>query len=183
MPDLTQLCSNLLPLLKQKEVKEYVWTSGCQDDFTRIKEALSAGTILGIFDPEWETSLWIDFSKVGLGLALTQEHPRDRSMKKLIWCSSHRFRTQWEPKLPPIYGESRAANWAVRSCSYWLHGIETFKIKTDHKALSTVFTKEWEELSEELQEYVRGLQGYNFTMEFVPGRNNSLADYLRRYPA
>ena len=124
LPDLTQLCGNLLPLLKQKEVNEYVWTSGCQDDFTRIKEALSAGTILGIFDPEWETSLWIDFSKVGLGLALTQEHPRDRTMKKLIWCSSHRFRTQWEPKLPPIYGESRAANWAVRSCRYWLRSID-----------------------------------------------------------
>merc|ERR1712105_227222 len=45
LPDLTQLCGNLLPLLKQKEVNQYCWTSGCQDDFTKIKEALAAGTI------------------------------------------------------------------------------------------------------------------------------------------
>ena len=96
IPDLTQLCSNILPLLKQKVIKEYQWTSGYQEDFIRIKEALMAGTILGVFDPSWETSLWIDFSKTGFGLALTQEHPKDKRMKKLIWCSSHRFKTLWE---------------------------------------------------------------------------------------
>ena len=46
-----------------------------------------------------------------------------------------------------------------------------------------MFNKELDDLSEELQEYVRGLQGYNFEVVFVPGRNSSLADYLSRYPA
>ena len=107
----------------------------------------------------------------------------DRSQKKLIWCCSHRFRTFWEPRLPPIYGEARAANWAVKSCRFWVRGCQHFKIKTDHKALSHIFTKDWDELSEELQEYVRGLMDYNFTVEYVAGRNNSLADYLSRHPA
>ena len=83
LPDLTQLCSNLLPLLKQKVVKEYVWTAGCQDDFIKIKEALTAGTILGIFDPEWETSLWIDFFKDRIRIGTDSGAPQGQKDEKV----------------------------------------------------------------------------------------------------
>ena len=104
LPDLRQLTTHLHALNKNAS-KKYLWTEGCQRDFTSLKKALSSGTILSPFNPNYTTRLYIDYSNIGLGLALTQVNPENEEDKKLIWCTSHAHKNIRDSVLPPIYGE------------------------------------------------------------------------------
>ena len=183
LPDLRQLSSHLHALNKNA-LQKFVWTEGCNKDFMSIKKALCAGTILSPFNINFTTKLFIDYSNLGLGMALTQEDPDNPETKRLIWCSSHSHKSIKDSLLPPIYGECLALCWAIQQCRFWLAGAPKFYVCTDHKSLTSIFnTKDYQEMSDELAVYVRSTMSYNFEVLYVPGRKNQLADYLSRHPA
>ena len=74
---------------------------GVTRTFMSIKKALCAGTILSPFNVNFTTKLFIDYSNLGLGMALTQEDPNNPEIKRLIWCSSHAHKSVKDSLLPP----------------------------------------------------------------------------------
>ena len=55
-------------------------------------------------------------------------------------------------------------------------------IRTDHKSLKSIYNNEpLDDISDEISDIVVSTYRYNFTVEYVHGKDNKLADYLSRY--
>ena len=51
-----------------------------------IKAILKGPVGLSAFEPGWDIALYVDFSGIGMGLALTQGSGADMDKKKIIYC-------------------------------------------------------------------------------------------------
>jgi hypothetical protein len=169
-------------LLKKKN--SYIWTEAHQSEFELVKSALCADGTLKPFIHEWKTVLHTDFSKVGIGLVLSQINPKDNTDKRLIWASSMKHNSKRDSLLPPLYGEILAIVRSIKACNFWLRGNQHFEVATDHKCLETIFNRN--ELGSEMDEYVilqiLSIQNYNFSIQYIKGKLNSLADFMSRKP-
>ena len=135
------------------------------------------------FDTTMNTELWVDFSKAGMGLVLTQSNPRDENDKRVIWCDSTSL-TPAQARYSSIYGEHTAMVWAILKCQYWLRGIGHFTVYTDQIALHHLYsgTRELADFPEEIRNLAEATLRYNFNVEYVKGEKNVLADYFSRFP-
>ena len=135
------------------------------------------------FDTTLETQLWVDFSKAGMGLVLTQSNPNDVNDKRVIWCDSTSL-TPAQSRYSSIYGEHTAMVWAILRCQYWLRGIGHFKVFTDQIALHHLYSglREMADFPEEIRNLAEATLRYNFSVEYVKGERNVLADYFSRFP-
>ena len=93
------------------------------------------------------------------------------------------MKTEKQKRLPAIYGENLAIILALEKCRYWLCGCPHFTIRTDHKGLESIYNnKPLDEISDEISDIVVSTYRYNFTMEYIRGKDNELADHLSRHP-
>ena len=61
--------------------------------------------------------------------------------------------------------------------------IPHFYIRTDQKALESIYnSKPLDEISDEISDIVVSTYRYNFTVQYIKGKDNELADYLSRNP-
>ena len=79
--------------------------------------------------------------------------------------------------------ETLAVVWCVERLSQYLFGRQ-FKIRTDHSSLRQVLTGKMDNsvLSSRVTRWAIKLMSYNFTVEFVKGSQNVIADCLSRLP-
>ena len=73
IPNLSQLCYSLRPLLKKNT--KFLWTEEHEKQFSLIKEQIAETTENKHFNPELETRIKCDASRRGLGCALEQRTP------------------------------------------------------------------------------------------------------------
>ena len=83
--------------------------------FDKIKAILAEPMGLKPFNADWKTELFIDFSPIGLGLALTQYDPNDSTKKQLIWCHSTSL-SDAQSRYYAIEGEGLGLVWALQQC-------------------------------------------------------------------
>ena len=136
MPRLSHGLDNIRKLLSKQAV--FLWTDVHQREFEEFKTALSGPLGLRPFEKEMITQLWVDFSKSGMGLVLTQTNPKDEKDKRVIWCDSTSL-TPAQSRYSSIYGEHTAMVWAILKCQYWLRGIDHFTVMSDQVALSHIY--------------------------------------------
>ena len=112
-----------------------------------------------------------DASNHGLRVMLLQDkHP--------IAFFSKAFGTR--ASLKSIYKkEMMAIVFAVLKCKHYLLGRRSI-VKTNHKSLK--YLLEQREVTSEYQKWVVTLMGFEFTIEYNPSRNNTVADALSRIP-
>lgn len=67
----------------------------------------------------------------------------------------------------------------IRKWRKYLLGVH-FKVQTDHRSLQTLIEQVVQ--TSEQQLWVSKLQGYDFTIPYKPGKDNTLADALSRLP-
>ena len=79
MPDLSQHCVDLRGLLSKDSA--WVWTPAHRVCFDKIKAILAEPMGLKPFNTDWKTELFIDFSPIGLGIALTQYGPKNSTKR------------------------------------------------------------------------------------------------------
>ena len=73
--------------------------------------------------------------------------------------------------------------WAVQKCSFFLKGLPTFRVLTDHRPLEGIFKKDFFDLpSPTLQRMREKIAMYNFTVQWTPGKTHLIADALSRAP-
>lgn len=167
----------LYDLLKKDQ--DFIWNQECQLAFEELKSAMTNPPIMAIpevKDPENSYEVTIDSSSKGYGATLTQ---LIRGERKLIAYFS---------KAAPAYKRKMGATKAefyglYEALTHWRMYLEgtTFKIFTDCAALTnfqTLFAKGHATMQRKLEK----LSSYRFSIHHIPGKENTVSDFLSRYP-
>ena len=179
MPDLSQSTVKLRSLLKMNT--EYIWSPEINEEFLKVKEILTSDMIVKPFDPELDTVLITDASRLnGLGYLLVQydqeNHPR------LVQCGSFAL-TDHQKNYATIELEFLAIVRAIEKCSFYLMGMDRFKVYSDHRPLEGIMTKDLGDIGNaRLVKWRQRIMQYSFDLHWVPGKKMLAADALSRHP-
>ena len=151
------------------------WTSEAILAFQQLKQALVSAPVLAL--PIWDQPyvLTTDWSKQAIGAMLSQVDPDTEEEHPIAYAS--RLLNAAERNYAPTEGECLALVWAVEKFRYYLHGHK-FTINTDHKALEWLNTARF--TNSKLERWALKLQEFDFTVQYIKGETNVVADYRSR---
>ena len=173
VPNLASATALLSDLLK-KDVKEpLVLTEDHLEAFSSVKQSLVSCPVLQIPDLSKQFIVRTDASEVGVGGILMQYHsdvllPVAYASRKLL---------SNEKNYSTVEKECLAIVFAVRAFSLYLLGAK-FLLEVDHRPL--VYLSKMKNLNQRLARWALILQPFNFSVVFLPGRENVGADFLSR---
>lgn len=151
---------------------QFLWTTDCEHSFQKLKVALMSPPVLQYPDlsEHNEFLLQTDASGKAIGSVLCNKDGRpvayaSRSLNKA------------EINYPTIDKELLAIVWSIKHFRPYLYG-RRFKIQTDHRPLVYLFSMR--DPSSRLLKFRLQLEEYNFTIEYLKGQSNSIADALSR---
>ena len=159
-----------------KKDRPWEWGEHQEEAFVELKEHLCSAAVLRLPDPYSPFILTTDWSQRGMGGILSQvgrdgvEHPV---------CYASRSCNSAEQNYSSFDGECLAVVWATSHFRSYLFG-NSFTLVTDHEPLKWIMTTE--KLTGKLARWSLLLQEYDFTVEHRPGKENTNADCLSRYP-
>ena len=176
----TQIAGHLTVLLR----KDSDWKGGPLPDkakaaFQVLKTALSSEPVMAYPQPNSQFILTTDAATGtdeivgGFGAVLSQNQNGE---EKIIAYASRALRNH-EKNYSPFLAEMAASVYGIEEFSHFLKGRK-FTLRTDHKPLeklSTMHKKTLSRLGEIMNEY-------HFSVEYLPGPNNVIADALSRNP-
>ena len=146
----------------------FLWLPEHQLEFDKLKNILTSDLIVRHFDSSKETVLLTDASCLfGLGYALGHIEVDRSGTKtfKIVRCGSKGL-TPTQQHYSTIKLECLAIVWAVQKCSFFLRGLPSFCILTDHRPLESIFLKDLFDLtSPRLQRMCEKIAKYNFTIQ------------------
>ena len=167
IPKLSTLAHPLYELLGNKPWK---WTSICDQAFGDIKYALTSKTTLTHYDPGLPVEISVDASPYGLGAVIMHVYPNGT-------LNEH------EKRYGRIDKEALAIMFGLKRFHVYLYG-QHFTILTDHKPLERIFgpkTAIPPLAAMRLQRWVIILAAFNYSIKFVPSKQNAVADALSRW--
>ena len=101
-----------------------------QGEFQQVKLLLTTPTTVQPFNPSLDSILMTDASRLySIGFALLQSLPNDKW--SLIQCGSASL-TPTQTRYATMELECMAIQRAILKCSYYLRGLPTFEVWTDH---------------------------------------------------
>ena len=116
----------------------------------------------------------------GIRIALLRPLPGEKW--SLIQCGSASL-TPTQTRYATIKLECMAIQWAIQKCSYFLRGLETFEVWTDHKPMVSIFQKSICDLENlRLMRMREKIMEYTPEVKWVPGKTHYIADALSRSP-
>ena len=166
---LTELSKPIRELIKDKV--PFSWGPEHQELFAMLKKKLVRAPVLAYYNPQKETILQTDASTKGLGACLLQDD-------KPIYFASKAL-TEMQRGYVAIEIESLAVAWAVEKFHYFLYGCH-FILETDQKPLEAILSRSLNQVTPQLQGILIRTLPYNFTVRYIPGPKNLLADCLSR---
>ena len=180
VPDLAHCTNNLRKLTSIKNA--YTWLDDHESDFLLTKKLLTSPLVVKAFDPSADTLLLTDASRLhGLGFALMQKSLSD-SNHKLVMCGSKSL-TETQQRYATVELEALAILYACQKCDFYLRGLPSFTVLTDHKPLLGHFLKPLHSIENaRLLRLREKLSPYNFVVNWAPGKNHLIADTLSRAP-
>ena len=181
LPSLARLTDPLRQLLKKNIA--YRWLPVHEDAFKRIKVALKQLLSLQHFNPNSKTYLVTDASKLhGLGYVLMQSSSSPTSPDTIIQCGSRSLSIH-ERNYATIELKCLAIAWAIKKCDYYVQGCPHFELVTDHRPLLGIFNKPLSEIANPRIVRMREtLLPYQFSVTWLNGKANAIADALSRHP-
>ena len=173
-PGLAKHTGTLQALLKKDTA--FLWLEEHQAAFDKLRHDTIQRLGLNHFDISWPTQLVTDASRLhGLGFALMQSKA---GATKVIQCGS-RSLSQTEKNYSTLELELTAIVWAVQKCQYFLKGIDTFDVVTDHRPLVGIFQKTLPQIDNARITRLREkISDYAFNVKWVVGKDNFIADAL-----
>ena len=160
-----------------KARREFAWGIAQDQAFARTKRLLANDMECQPFDPKRPTELITDAARLfGMGFILLQRG-KDGTAKPIM-CGSAAL-TESQQRYSVIETELLAIQWAIEKCDYYVRGIREFKVFTDHKPLVGVFQKEMADIKNpRIQRLRLKIAHYNFSVAWIPAKNNLMADAL-----
>jgi hypothetical protein len=160
------LAAPLTDLLKKDN---FLWDDSTDVAFMALKQAMTQAPVLQLPDFTKPFILETDASGFGIGAVLSQgKHPIAYFSKKL----SARMQKQ-----SAYVRELYAISEAIAKFRHYLIGHQ-FVIRTDQKSLKALNDQAIQ--TPEQQLWLHKFLGYNFTIEYKPGKDNVAADALSR---
>ncbi|PNY16671.1 retrotransposon-related protein, partial [Trifolium pratense] len=161
-----KIASPLTDLLKKEEFR---WNEQAEQAFQKLKVAMTSAPVLALPNFKLPFILETDASGVGIGAVLQQQgHPIAYFSKKLV------PRNQ---KKSAYFREMLAIAESIAKFRHYLMGHK-FIIRTDQKSLRSLMEQSLQ--TPEQQEWLHRFLGYDFTIEYKPGKENIAADALSR---
>ena len=136
-----------------------------------LKKELVRAPILAYYNPQKETVLQTDASTKGLGACLLQD-------EKPIYFTSKAL-TETQRGYIAIEIEFLAIARVVEKFHHFLYGCH-FILETDQKPLEAILSRSLNQATPQLQCILIRILPYNFTVRYIPGLKNLLADCLSR---
>jgi RNase H-like domain found in reverse transcriptase/Reverse transcriptase (RNA-dependent DNA polymerase)/Integrase zinc binding domain len=157
--------------LSRKGVR-FEWTEDCQEAFDTLRKALYSSSVLDYpdFRPENTFVLTTDGSRTGLGAVLSNANGRAVAYASRALNTAERNYSVTEIEL-------LANVWGVKTFRPYLFGRH-FEIRTDHRPLVFLFTQV--DPSSRLNKFRMTLQEFDFTVTYIKGKDNVVADALSR---
>lgn len=151
------------------------WTAERLAAVEALKQALCSAPVLSM--PNWDQPfiLTTDWSCAAIGAVLSQRDPVTQDEHPIAFAS--RALTSAERNYAPTEGECLAAKWAFDKFRYYLHGRKTL-LRTDHSALQWLNSARFS--NSKLERWALTLQEYDYSVEYVKGETNCVADHLSR---
>lgn len=189
---LVQQVSSWMADLKHNTVKmrkllikdtAFHFTEDMVKEFEGCKKRMTQGNNnLNPFDPSLECILLTDASKLfGLGFILVQRRAKAEGYNIVQAGSLAISPTQGRYAIIEL--EMLAVVCAIKKCHYWLDGLPSFTVFTDHRPLTGVWGKPWSEITNpRLLAMVMKITTYKFALKYLPGKSNLAADCLSRAP-
>ncbi|CAG9138002.1 unnamed protein product [Plutella xylostella] len=174
--DFARISHPLSKLLKKDSA--WMWSPEQEESFRELKARLVDRPILAIYDPNAETELHTDASKLGIGGILMQRSGNGESFKPVAYYSRQ---TSPEEKNFHAYElETLAVVCSLKKFRIYLLG-QDFKIVTDCNALRSTFSKR--DIIPRIARWWLLLQEFHCSVEYRPGTKMSHVDALSRNPA
>lgn len=178
-PDISQASEPLRSLLK-KDV-HFLWGPDQESAFVKLKEIVLSPQTVHFYDPKLPSEIFCDAARnAGLGYVMLQKD-KDGN-KRLIKCGS-RSLTDCESRYSATELELLGLTYSLIDCKYYLLFGPNFRVFTDHRALVGLFKKNMADIENtRLQRLREKVAHFDFTVEWLPGKNNVIADVLSRNP-
>ena len=139
-----------------------------------MKNEIARAPVLAYYNPKKQTVLQTDTSIKGLGACLLQD-------EKLVYFASKAL-TEVQKGYVAIKIESLAVAWAMEKFQHFLYASH-FMLETDQKPLEAILSKNLNHTTPKLQVILIRTFPYHFTVCYIPGVTNQLANCLSRLGA
>lgn len=156
-----------------KKLTAYQWGAAEQSALEQLKEAVTSAPLLLNADPSKPYTVYTDASGYAVGAALMQDHGAG---EQPIAYYSHKMNPA-ECKYPVYEQELLAVKHALLEWRHYLLGNH-FVIYTDHQSLT--WLKSQPNLSTRQARWLDLFTEYDYTIEYIKGQTNSVADALSR---
>ena len=173
IPNLAISLAPLFKLTEKGSPEKVHWTEDCQIAVKDIQDTINKNPVLILPDLSKKFFVQTDASGRGLGAVLLQE--RDGQRRPCFFLS--RKLQPREQKYAVIEQECLAIVWALQKMARYLLG-RPFVILSDHQPLK--YLQGSTTLNARLCRWALLIQPFDFVIEYVPGRDNQLADFLSR---
>lgn len=164
--------SHPLTKLLSKRV-EFVWNHETEKAFNELRSKLITHPILRHPDFSKEFVVHVDASQFACGAVLSQES--EIGLQPVTYISKT-FKGA-ELNKPIIEKELLGIHFAITTLRPYLYGRH-FLVKTDHKPL--IYMYNMKNPASKLTRIRLELEEYDFTIEYIPGKDNVMADALSR---
>ena len=174
---LSEAAGSLRDLLKPKNA--FLWSPQHEEAFTKTKEILCSPHILVAFDPNLQTMLQTDASRLkGLGFALLQKH---QETWKLVQAGS-RFITETKSNYAMVELELLSVVWALRKCRIYLQGLPSFELIVDYKPLESILDTQTLDMVDNprIQRLKEKLSAFIFYTTWRKGKDHVIPNALSR---
>lgn len=154
--------------------KKFIWTDKERKVFNEIKEKFIDCVMLRHPDYNREFIMSTDCSDIGIGVELFQEN-NEKEHEVIAYASRSLNKSE--------------LNYSIceKECLSVLFGLQKFQnyfgdrkiiVRTDHKALT--FMKKCKVGHSRMGRWILALQNYNIEWEYIPGKENIVADIISR---
>ena len=125
------------------------------------------------YDPTADVQLEVDASIKGLGATLIQNKQPVAFASKSLTPAETNYRNIDRECLAIVHG--------IQRFHHYLYG-RSFTIISDHKPLEVILHKPLHRAPPRIQRMMTKIQGYNYTIKYLPGPQHVISDTLSRLP-
>ena len=157
-----------------KKNMSFKWAADQEHAFLALKEKLTSRPVLALYNPNSETEIHTDASKLGIGGILLQKQV-DRTLKPIAYFS--RVTSKEEQAYHSYELETLAVVESIKRFRIYVAGIK-FKVVTDCSAVRATLTKR--DLVPRIARWWLHIQEYDIDIEYRPGKRMKHVDALSR---